>query len=384
MHVLDITMFYAPDGGGVSSYLNAKAAWLKRHGMRHTIASTGVAACCTPAGVVAVPGFAVPGINGYRWPLASQAVLRLARRHRPHLIEVGDAGPFALAALEARRRLGMPLVAFCHSDLQALVGERCGPAAAALSRRYLARLYRRYDLVLAPSHYMAQRLQAAGIAAVQQPLGVDTAVFRPLARPAQGRAGLRACLGLAPGTRLLLYAGRFTPQKKLHLLIAAVARLGEPYHLLLIGSGHVLPPAERCTVLPFERDPHRLAGLLGGCDLLVHPADTETFGLIALEAMACGLPVLGTGGGVAELIDEKVGRVVCPDSVTALVAGVDALFACDLAQLGRQARSKACLHYDWTAIMPQLLGRYRRLLMPASCQSVLAEERHDVDDGSPR
>ena len=359
-------MYYAVEGGGISSYLNAKANWLARTGhARHTILSSSVgagdgstAAHGAPS-VIALPGIALPGINGYRLPRSLRTPVRIVERCRPDVLEVGDAGPCALAALHARRRLQVPLVGFYHSDLHALVGQRFGPRAAAVAGIYLRQVYRRFDLVLAPSKLMVQRLDQLGVSdAVHQPLGVDTGVFHP----GQRDAGLRVRLGLPPETRLLVYAGRFTPQKKLGVLIEAVRRLGHPYHLLLVGAGNALPASANSTVLPFERDPSRLARLLAGCDLLTHPADGETFGLIALEAMACGLPVLGTGGGVAELIDADTGMVVRPDSATSLAEGIEALFGANRARLGANARRKACAHFDWNRIMPQLMERYTGLL----------------------
>lgn len=364
MHLLDITMYYALHGGGITSYLNAKAHWLARHGtIRHTIVTSSMNAGQPDragASVIALPGRALPGINGYRLPRSLRAPLQVCERVRPDVIEVGDAGPFALAALAARRRYGMPVVGFYHSDLHALVARRFGAAGAALARRYLARVYGRCDLVLAPSRLMVERLAQLGVRdPVHQPLGVDAGVFCPARRD----PALRRRLGLDPETRLLVYAGRFTPQKKLHLLAGAMQRLGRPYHLLLVGGGAEPPPILRSTVLPYISEPQRLAALLGGCDLFVHPADGETFGLVALEAMACGVPVLGTGGGVAELIDYRTGLVVAPDSAAALAAGVTALFESGpgLAFLAGNARRKVCDFYDWNHIMPQLLERYARL-----------------------
>lgn len=360
MHVLDITMYYAAEGGGISNYLNAKSSWLARNThVRHTILSSSVKACSLSPSVIALPGIGIPGINGYRLPRSLRVPARIVQRCRPDLLEVGDAGPCALAALHVRRRLHVPLIGFYHSDLHALVGDRFGPGAAAIAGRYLRHLYNQFDLVLAPSRLMVHRLEQLGVAdAVHQPLGVDTGIFSPARRD----AGLRERLGLPAGTRLLVYAGRFTPQKKLGVLIEAVRRLGRPYHLLLIGGGSALPASPNSTILPFERDPGRLARLLASCDLLTHPADGETFGLIALEAMACGLPVLGTGGGVAELIDPGTGLVVRPDCANSLSDGIAALFGSDMARLSANARHKACAHFDWNRIMPQLMERYTGLL----------------------
>jgi alpha-1,6-mannosyltransferase len=160
-----------------------------------------------------------------------------------------------------------------------------------------------------------------------------------------------------------VYAGRFTPEKKLHLLIDAVRKLGRPYHLVLVGGGDELPRYPQITHIQFKRDQRQLARLLASCDVLVHPGDCETFGLIVLEAMACGLPVVGTrGGGVAELVCEQTGVLAQPNSIDSLAEAIDSIYECDMARLGANARRKAADHYDWNQILPQVLRRYGALL----------------------
>ncbi len=122
-----------------------------------------------------------------------------------------------------------------------------------------------------------------------QPLGVDTALFHP------GRAAAtpwRSELGLAADARVLVYAGRFAPEKHLDVLADAVARLGPPHVLLAIGAGPMPPAGERVRVVPFVADATVLAAILAGADAFVHAGDQETFGLSALEAMACGTPIV--------------------------------------------------------------------------------------------
>jgi alpha-1,6-mannosyltransferase len=364
MHLVDITMFYAAEGGGVSTYLNAKARWLaKRSRICHTIASPNVQSGGTAPALVEIPAIAFPGINGYRMPRSVTAPARILQALQPDLIEVGDAGPCAWAALRTKRRLAIPAVAFYHSDLARLMANRFGELAMRGARTYLTRLYRQFDLVMAPSRLMAQQLSEWGVEhAVHQPLGIDLDVFCPQRRIAT----LRRQLLLPPGARLLVYAGRFTAEKKLPVLIDAVRKLGQPYHLVLVGGGAALPRDPQITHISFKRDQRVLARLLASCDLLVHPGDCETFGLIVLEAMACGLPVVATGGAVAELVDGQTGLLVRPNSVDSLAEGIDAIFLQDLAALGANARRKAQDQYDWNRIMPQLLNRYGGLL--ASCR----------------
>ncbi|MFC5511364.1 glycosyltransferase family 4 protein [Massilia jejuensis] len=361
MHLVDITMFYATEGNGVSTYLNAKARWLARHGrVQHTILSPNVDSGGDAPALVRVPAFALPGINGFRMPVSVRAPARLLRQARPDLIEAGDAGHSAWAALRMRRRLGVPAVAFYHSDLPRLVGPRFGQTAQAATCKYLAHLYRQFDLVLAPSRVMVEQLHEMGVHdARHQPLGIDSSVFHPGRRVET----LRAHLHLPDDARLLVYAGRFTFEKKLPLLIEAVRKLGRPYHLIMIGDGLDLPRHPQITYIPFKRNQRHLARLLASCDVLVHPGDCETFGLIVLEAMACGLPVVATtGGGVAELVDEHTGLLAQPNCLDSLAGAIEAIWERDLATLGANARRKAAEHYDWNEILPQVMRRYQAVL----------------------
>lgn len=367
MHLVDITMFYAAEGGGVSTYLNAKAHWLARRGHgRHTIISPNVetSGAIVPAPVpslVKMPAAGLPGLHGFRMPLSVGGPARLLASVRPDLVEAGDAGHCAWAALRLRDRHCVPAVAFYHSDLPRLVQPRFGRWIARGTCRYLANLYRQFDLVLAPSRVMVQRLEAIGVrGALHQPLGIDSAIFHPRRRD----PALRAQLGLAPDARLLVYAGRFTPEKKLPVLVEAVARLGHPYVLVLVGGGGgPAPQGERIRHIPFRRDQRQLARLLASCDVLVHPGDGETFGLIVLEAMACGLPVVATAaGGVAELVDADTGILAKPNDAASLAAAIEAVYARDVHTMGQAARRKAAGHYDWNEILPQVMGRYDSLL----------------------
>ncbi|MFD2365943.1 glycosyltransferase [Pseudoduganella sp. GCM10020061] len=359
MHLADITMFYAAEGGGVSTYLNAKSDWLRQRGVTHTILSPNVD---SGGHLVALPSLPVPGLHGYKWPWTVSHCARILRELAPDLVEAGDAGPCAYAALRAARALGIPAVAFYHSDTPRLLLRRLGTVAEMGCERYLATLYRRFDLVLAPSRLMVQRLAAMGVeGALHQTLGIDSRTFSPQRRD----PGLRTELGLPADARLLVYAGRFTPEKRLDVLAGALARLGEPYYLLLIGDGPSPPePGERIVQRDFLRDRGELARMLASCDVLVHAGDSETFGLIALEAMSCGLPVVCTGGGIAELVTPGTGVHAEPDNVEAFAAAVESVYRMDRMALAANARRKAVEQHDWDVVLPQVMARYERLLAP--------------------
>jgi len=127
------------------------------------------------------------------------------------------------------------------------------------------------------------------------------------------------------------------------------------------GRGGVAP-SDRVIARPYVREPRRLARLLASCDAFVHANDAEPFGLVVLEAMACGLPVVGVAsGGVAESVDEAVGQLAARSDGPALAEAIDTLFGRDPAAIGRAARLRARTRHGWDRVFAQLTALYARL-----------------------
>lgn len=362
MHIIDTTLFFAPHSGGVKRYLLAKQRFLTTQpGVRHTIVVPGPKkAAAARGGLVELPSPLIPLGGGYRLPLRTRAWSAALCALGPDIIEAGDPYQVAWAALDAADRLAVPAVAFVHSDLSRLASARFGTVAGAAIDSYLRRLYRRFDLVMAPSQSVAARLNSIGVEhAVVQPLGVDTTIFHP----SRCDPSLRAEFGLPIDTRLLIYAGRISPEKRIPLLQQAVERLGRPYHLLIVGGDTQQRLSPSITLLAYEQDTTRLARLLASCDALVHAGDQETFGLVFLEMMACGRPVIGVhAGAVPEIIDASVGRTAIPGNVESLGQAIGALYESDIKQLGAQARQRVERQYSWDRTLTLQLGRYANLV----------------------
>ncbi|CAN5349199.1 glycosyltransferase family 1 protein [soil metagenome] len=372
-------MFWSASSGGVRRYLLAKQAWLERRGgWRHTIA----APVCDNPDMARVPAIPLPGSGGYRLPLDRGACTKVLTGLQFDIIEAGDPYRLAWSALDASQALSAPAVAFAHSNLEAMarracghLGERLSSAAARAAGKYVLHLYGQYDLVLAPSHAMRNHLLALGLRNVErQPLGVDSTLFNPALHDPAWRRELRASLELAPGTHLLLYVGRFAPEKNLQVLTDAVARLGKGYALLAVGAGPTPPRGDHVRVRPYEADRGRLARLLANVDALVHAGDQETFGLAVLEAMASGTPVIARASdGLAELVDEEVGAGVPslqPDAFAEAIAAVCQSDGERSASRALAARRRA-RKYDWERVFPQLFSRYAALMHgPDAAQTI--------------
>ena len=363
LHLVDTTMFWSPTGGGVRRYLQTKHEWLARQPRwRHSIVVPRIAGA--DADAATLPSLPLPGSGGYRWPMRRGAIARVLAGLAPDLIEAGDPYRTAWGARDAAQALGIPAVAYCHSNIAALArlvaGRRLGGRAARLAERYARHVYAGFDLVLAPSRCMAAHLGEWGVTRVAcQPLGVDTAVFRPQARDPSWRQRH----GWSGDARILVYAGRFAPEKHLDVLADAVRRLGPPYVLLAVGAGPSPPAAgDRVIVHPFVTSASALATVLASADAFVHAGDQETFGLSVLEALACGTPaVVRDAEGLGELAGEGAAIAVPAGSGAAFAEAVTALF-----ETGAEARSRAARRRaeasDWGSVLPRLLGHYTRLI----------------------
>src|SRR5688572_7256448 len=204
--------------------------------------------------------------------------------------------------------------------------------------------------------------------AVHQPLGVDADVFHPERRTLD----LRAKLGLPENTKLLAYAGRFSGEKNLDVLLHAFARLGAPYHLLLLGGGRHARPTSNVTMVPYRRDSHELAQWLASADALVHAGTKETFGLVLLEAMACGRPVVAArAGAVPEIVDDSVGVLAKPCDGESMAQAIASLYDRDIEAVGAAARTRVLKQFTWLQAFTAQVNAYtglvgaRRIHVPA-------------------
>jgi alpha-1,6-mannosyltransferase len=356
---VDTTMLYAPKSGGVKRYLLSKKSWLEanRPGVAHSLVVPGAHHRAGPDGIVQLHAAKLPFGDGYRWPTSVRRWAAWVASLHPTLIEAGDPYTPGQGALEAGQRAGCPVVGFCHSDPAGLAALHFGEWAKKPVEKRWARLFGQFDRVISPSRYIARRLEEAGIRdIVIQPLGVEVDTFHPDRRD---RDWLLKKLGLPASARVLCFAGRPAREKNIDLLIEAVQRLGDPYHLVLVGAGQGLPPEERVISLPYEANPKAVAKIIASCDAFVHANDKEPFGLIVLEAMACGRPVVGVNaGGVKETVDESVGQLSPTTDPRDYAAAIEALFARDIEAVGAAARQKAVDRFAWSRVFEDLCMTY--------------------------
>jgi glycosyltransferase involved in cell wall biosynthesis len=238
-----------------------------------------------------------------------------------NLIHVSTPGPMGLLGLLCARMLNLPVCGTYHTDFPAYAVWLSGDESLREPAwRFMTWFYGQLDRVACPSASTRDALAARGFAPDRLAVvgrGVDTAAFSPALRDEALREGwIRA------RPYKLLYVGRISEEKNLACLAEAFRRLSavrEDVALVVVGEGPYRGAMTRAlagTPAVFTGGLYgaALARAYASCDLFVFPSETDTFGVVLIEAMASGLPVVASaeGGPKDCIIDGKTGAIVRP------------------------------------------------------------------------
>ena len=376
MRVLQLTQRFPPAIGGVESHVFHLAEGLRRAGVEVRVATTDLRRDAPLERLPRSPvrhGYPVRRHRARKFAevphglgIAAPSMLFEALDHGSDLLHAHAYGSFPVwAATFAHSLDGAALVVTPHSD-------RGRPT---ISKRAFDRIAPRFSLrratrVIALTRHEASFLASLGvepgrIAVI--PNGIDLSEFPgpvPAHRPSAGTTGL--------------FVGRLDPsQKGLEPLVRAVAALppSSGFRLRIVGEDWggrqgVLRLASRLDVA----DRIALVGCVSrtallreyaDADLLVLPSRFEPFGIVLLEAMAAGLPVVASRvGGIPEVVsDGETGLLVEPGDAEALASAILRLVERPAlrATLGARGRERA-RSYSWDALIPRVLAVYREAL----------------------
>ncbi len=373
MHIVDISALYSPKGGGIRTYVERKLAAAPRSGHHTTVIAPGDGNT-----VVEVNDFGrLVTIDSPRFPLdrnyhyfENDAVIHAALdAHAPDFVEASSPWGSATAVAEwpgaAPRALVMhadPLSAYAYRWLDRVASRAFIDRGFDWFWRHLRRLDAGFDAVVCASPSLAARLTAGGLTKVQtQPMGVEPGIFSPRLRDPALRARLLERCELPDDAALLIAVGRFSPEKRLPMVISGAVAAGynRPLGLVLVGDGR-----ERAKVVrAIGENPHiqllspigdrgELARLMASADALVHGCEAETFSMVCAEARASGLPIVvpDEGGAGDQALDGAGVRFKSGDAAS--TAGAIGELVDRLAPLRAQAQLAAAgvrtmdLHFD--------------------------------------
>lgn len=319
------------------------------------------------AEVIGVPGFVNPVYPEGRITLPNPIVYNKVRRFKPDLMHSFHPVVTGLAGLFFARWMRVPAISSFHLDLaNMLTFYKIGLVGAAL-KRITTWAFNRSAYTLAPSKLIQARMRSEGIRKVGLwRRGVDADKFHPRYRDPAMRDKLS---GGHPEDKLLLYVGRLAPEKQIHQ-IRTVLDAVPGTRLALVGGG----PAENSLRQRFQGANVMFAGYMEGeelsrafasSDVFLFPSAFESFGLVILEAMASGLPVVSARVGAAQdmITEGKTGYTFDVNDTDAMVAGVRAILdqpgTLDTMRIAARATAES---QSWTAVMDELVDCYEAIL----------------------
>ena len=386
MKICDVTQFYSPVSGGVKRYISEKRRYIVEHTRdEHHLIVPGPTTRHERDGRLHLHTIRSPRLDffsrypsRYRLILNREIVLGLLDDIRPDIIESGDPYHLAWTALRAGAQTHAPVFGFYHSHfpeayLRTAVkygGPWLRDAVMSYAQEYIVRLYSRFTATLVPSEHLRRLLHGWGVTnTVTLNLGVDTDTFRP----GDDREALREKLDLPRDRKVLLYVGRLSAEKNIAMLLAGFealhARHPNTYHLVVVGDGplrRILPATRHrtngaLTWRSYIQDNAKLASYYRAADLFIHPGVCETFGLVILEAQACGLPCVGIRGSfmdanVMTALDQWATRNEPADVADA----IERFAELDLPALGAEASRLVQARFSWNKVFARQWDLYTR------------------------
>ncbi|WP_456421308.1 glycosyltransferase family 4 protein [Thermococcus sp.] len=366
-----VSDWYYPKLGGVAVHMHDLALHLRSLGHEVAIITndreTGKEAELKGAGIdlIKVPGYTL-GSVGINMSVFSRSATTMIPYIRDYDVVHGQHAftPLALKAVSAGRKIGKATLITTHS-----INYENSPVIRAIARvtfpyfRYHLRNPHRIIAVSRASKCFIRRFTRVPVEVVQN--GVNVGFFDiPISRnEAKEKLGL--------GEKVVLYVGRLEPRKGVSTLINAMKHVDGT--LLIAGQGSMLPLLrERAKLLGIGNrvrflgmvEYSKLPLLYRASDVFVLPSLSEAFGIVLLEAMASGTPVIGTSvGGIPEIID-GCGLLVSPGNAKELARAINFVLSNQnierrLSHLGKKRVEQV---YDWNVVVKRVVALYREVL----------------------
>jgi glycosyltransferase involved in cell wall biosynthesis len=317
MHVCLVTETYPPEVNGVALTVLSLEQGLRRLG--HHVALVRPRQPDTPApreDELLVAGAGLPRYPGLRFGLpAGRRLMQEWRRKRPDAVYVATEGPLGWSAVRSANRLGIPVATGFHTRFDDYVARYAAAFLTPMVFAWLRRFHNAADATLVPTDELAGFLRGRGFDRVELlRRAVDTALFDPARRD----AALRQSWGLAEDALCAIYVGRMAPEKDLPLAVRAFRAIQQRHpnaRFVLVGDGpsrEALARDNPDLVFTGLRRGDELAAHFASGDLFLFPSQSETFGNVTLEAMACGVPTVAFDYGAARehLVDGEHGAAV--------------------------------------------------------------------------
>lgn len=317
-------------------------------------------------------GAKIYGVSGFPLPLYPELKLALPRpsignaleQFQPDIVHVVNPAVLGLAGLFYAKAMKLPLMASYHTHLpQYLQHYGLGFLESTLWE-LIKTAHNQAALNLCTSTAMVEELRSRGVEQVDLwQRGVDTERFHPKYRSPAMRSRLSQGHPDAP---LLLYVGRLSAEKEVNCILPVLRAIPNS-RLALVGDGPYRQELEHifagtATHFVGYLQGEELASAFASSDAFVFPSRSETLGLVLLEAMAAGCPVVAArSGGIPDIVANGVnGYLFEPEDTNGLLTATQRVLA-NPEILQHNARKEA-ERWGWAAATRQLQSYYERVI----------------------
>jgi glycosyltransferase involved in cell wall biosynthesis len=368
MRVALFTETFLPKVDGIVTRLRHTVEHLQRDGHQ-------VCIFCPEGGLISYQGAMVCGVPAFPLPLYPELKMALPRpsigtelqKFRPDIIHVVNPAVLGLAGIFYAKQMNLPLLASYHTHLPKYLQHYGFGACEGLLWELLKLGHNQAALNLCTSSVMVQELSSHGIERTDLwQRGVDTETYHPSLASAEMRDRLSQGHPSAP---LLLYIGRLGAEKEIDRIKPVLAAIPGA-RLAIVGDG----PHREQLQAEFAGTPTNFVGYLEGktlasayasADAFIFPSRTETLGLVLLEAMAAGCPVVAArSGGIPDIVTHGENGYLFdpaqPDG--AILATKNLLATADHRKLLAQNARAEAERWSWSAATKQLAGYYRQVI----------------------
>ncbi|MEL6578495.1 MAG: glycosyltransferase [Cyanobacteria bacterium J06621_12] len=368
MRIALFTETFLPKVDGIVTRLRHTIEHLERNGDRVlVVAPEGGLTEYKGAQIYGVPGMPLPLYPELKLALPPLGTKSALEKFQPDLIHVVNPAFLGVGGIYYAKTMNIPLVASYHTHLPQYLQHYGLGALEGLLWELLKAAHNKAQLNLCTSSAMVKELVNHGIERVDLwQRGVDTEMFQPHLASAQMRSRLSQG---NPEDPLLLYVGRVSAEKQIDQIKPVLEAIPQA-RLAIVGDG----PNREALETHFAGTKTNFVGYLQGLELasafasadaFVFPSRTETLGLVLLEAMAAGCPVVAArSGGIPDIVTDGVnGYLFEPDDPDGAITATKSLLEATQAreELRLNARNEA-EQWGWAAATQQLQNYYRSVL----------------------
>ena len=291
--------------------------------------------------VIGTKGFNIPGIRGLMFKInAKKALINLLKEEDIDIIHGHYLFPAGAAATEVGSKHNIKTYVTAHgSDMFEMYKKQ------SFMRPFIKKVLKKSDVVFAVSNALKQEILSTNVSGIEAKTrlywnSVDINKF------SKDNKNLLE----NHGKPIVLFVGNIIKRKNVNLILEAKKQSNVDYEVVIVGDGPLLNDLknkvekENIPDVRFLGSRNDVENIIPGCDVLVLPSFSESFGLVLIEALACEKPVIGSNvGGISEIITDDVGLLIDSNDSSTLASAIDKIIGDDefRQNLASNARKRA-------------------------------------------